>query len=294
LPDVFIILDISKGRVVLYPISSFLEAPRKSQIAFSSKEKNVLSSDKKSDLQKLEKHKIYSLIAKDTKSDMPELDIPGYKRVLYFNNSQTGFNATIYENKYNNELVLAYRGTDNREGVLDDIKMLQNCIPEQYHDAIKIYDDVLNCFPNKKIVVIGHSLGGSLAQLVASTYPEVEAVTFDPYGTSQIIEKYGLKDNKNCTNYTTDGSVVSSVSLHPGETKTVLAKPVDFAGTTFNLPIIKKHSIDNYTNMSPNLFANEKLQNLKRTLNQSVVQAYAANILPLTPGVETIVPSLFF
>ena len=63
-------------------------------------------------------------------------------------------------------------------------------VPAQAKDAIRFYDQMKEKYPNMKIDVVGHSLGGSLAQYVATQREVNQAVNFNPYGTGESQQKY--------------------------------------------------------------------------------------------------------
>lgn len=66
-------------------------------------------------------------------------------------------------------------------------------LPNQYVDAQKFYEKVRKDFPNQEIVFTGHSLGGSLAQLMSNKTGH-ETVTFNAYGIRDILQGY-VRDN---------------------------------------------------------------------------------------------------
>ena len=85
-----------------------------------------------------------------------------------YTNPQTGFYG--YTIKDENHVVIVYKGTDIKDvhDRMNDVNMaILKKIPEQVTDALKLYDIVKTSYPNTKIDVTGHSLGGSLAQYVA-------------------------------------------------------------------------------------------------------------------------------
>ena len=113
-------------------------------------------------------------------------------------NPKTGFSSYVLQE--NNRIVIVYKGTDLRPDgdIRNDINMaLLKRIPEQTKDALEVYDRVKQAFPNVQIDVVGHSLGGSLAQYVAIMRNVNEAVTFNPVGIGKSIDdylsKYGSK-----------------------------------------------------------------------------------------------------
>jgi len=98
------------------------------------------------------------------------------------------------------KLVIAMRGTDDKNDLANDIDMAKKKLPSQYADAQKFYEKVRKDFPNQEIIFTGHSLGGSLAQLMSNKTGH-ETVTFNAYGVRDILQG-NVRDNlDNIRNY---------------------------------------------------------------------------------------------
>ena len=142
----------------------------------------------------------------------------GYKVIDFAENKNTGFYADVLSDGKN--IIIAYRGTDklfDHDGK-NDIDMAKSKIPAQASDAIKIYDKVKREHPNADITVTGHSLGGSLAEIVSGIRGSL-AVTFNAYGVGDMFRnKNALKEN-NVVNYVNEYDAVSMVNgqNHIGE-----------------------------------------------------------------------------
>lgn len=122
-------------------------------------------------------------------------------KVSEYDNSKTGFHGeTFYKN---GKVVIAMRGTDEvvKDLIKEDIGHLaMKQLPNQYVDAQKFYEKVKKDFPNQEIVFTGHSLGGSLAQLMSNKTGH-ETVTFNAYGVRNILQG-NVRDNlENMRNY---------------------------------------------------------------------------------------------
>ena len=122
-------------------------------------------------------------------------------KVAEYDNSKTGFHGeTFYKN---GKIVIAMRGTDEivSDFIQEDIGHLgMKKLPNQYADAQKFYEKVRKDFPNQEIVFTGHSLGGSLAQLMSNKTGH-ETVTFNAYGVRDILQG-NVRDNlENIRNY---------------------------------------------------------------------------------------------
>ena len=123
----------------------------------------------------------------------------GTKVIGVYQNKNTGFYG--YALKENNRVVIVYKGTDNiktaqyskdtSRDYKNDVNMtFRKRIPEQVTDAIVVYDQVKENFPNTPIDVVGHSLGGSLAQYVAILRNVNEAVCYSPVGIGKSVDDY--------------------------------------------------------------------------------------------------------
>ena len=142
----------------------------------------------------------------------------GYKVIKSIDNKDTGFHAKVIAK--DNDVIVAYRGTDNLLGIdgRNDIAMARKNIPAQATEAITVYDQVKQDYPNSNITVTGHSLGGSLSQIVSSIRG-CDAVTFNAYGTRDMFENTTSLKEENIVNYVNemDGVTMVNGENHVGE-----------------------------------------------------------------------------
>lgn len=112
---------------------------------------------------------------------------------------KSGFHGEAFYK--NGKVVIAMRGTEkeDKKDWQNDISMGMKKIPNQYADAQKFYEKVKKDFPNQEIVFTGHSLGGSLAQLMSNKTGH-ETVTFNAYGVADLLQG-NINDNLNIRNY---------------------------------------------------------------------------------------------
>ena len=95
----------------------------------------------------------------------------------------SGMQVGLYNNRDNDDLVLAFRGTEScdfpcslsetKEYLLDvaaDALLTFGQDGPQFDDAVEYAQDVVSRFPERKIYVTGHSLGGGLAQGVGALF----------------------------------------------------------------------------------------------------------------------------
>ena len=162
--------------------------------------------------------------------------IDGWEPIKTNKNSKNGFKATAFTN--GNAIIVAYCGTNGTSDILSDTQLAQDKIPEQFKDANEFYEQIRKENPDSIILVTGHSLGGSLAQLIASKHKDTNAVTYNAHGVDKIVNsensEHDFSDNQNCYNYIIKGDIVSNSSKHVGLTTVLKNDKFD------------KHGISNY------------------------------------------------
>ena len=119
-----------------------------------------------------------------------------WKCILTSNSNESwGFHAEAYEK--NGKIILVYRGTND---IMDiggaDRQMFLRQVPDQAKKALNFYYEVERYCKKygidpENITITGHSLGGSLAQIIAKITNR-KAVTFNAYGIRDIAERFGL------------------------------------------------------------------------------------------------------
>lgn len=126
-----------------------------------------------------------------------ELNIHIYKQAKDFNNWKVldtfADNSGVYIALYdigNNETLFAIRGTQlvGKEDLLSDIAMaFTQELPSQFHRAETFYKQIKDKYPN--IIFTGHSLGGSIAQMLGTKYGN-ETITFEAFGVGKLLNNH--------------------------------------------------------------------------------------------------------
>jgi hypothetical protein len=101
-------------------------------------------------------------------------------------NTTGGFHGCIY--KAGNKVVVVFRGTSSSRDILADAKLAIGICPKQASAAKDLFKRAKNIFHGSEIILVGHSLGGGLAQVVGHWY-KLPFVTFNAPPMMSTIQK---------------------------------------------------------------------------------------------------------
>ncbi|TKX31598.1 lipase [Campylobacter estrildidarum] len=113
-----------------------------------------------------------------------------------FSESKGGFRASLFQDKNTQEFILAIAGSDLRPIKFDfgdiwsDFLILNHKIPKaQYLSLCSFYKKIKSQFQFRKITLVGHSLGGYLAQIFIArlSFAVDKIYTFQAPGLSKNI-----------------------------------------------------------------------------------------------------------
>ena len=153
-----------------------------------------------------------------------------YRVLAVHKNPTTDYQGVVYQDVRTNEIVVAHRGTSSLMDVNVDLKMVIHKANIQAEDAAKLTRIALKAakefhddhpeYNTPRITQVGHSLGGTLAQIQSYRFKQ-EGVTFNAYGAAALngIPKGGDK----VINYSLASDAVSAASPHYGK-MVILAK----------------------------------------------------------------------
>ena len=107
--------------------------------------------------------------------------------------STNGFGAKAFIDNTGKQIVLAFAGTDNIKDIIADETFINplgqpsSVFREYVTNAAAILASLKSQYPNaEKITLTGHSLGGAVAQVLASA-TGLSATTFNAPGPQQTI-----------------------------------------------------------------------------------------------------------
>jgi hypothetical protein len=138
-----------------------------------------------------------------------QMNLLGYT----YNKGLSDKNLATYVDKPSKKIVISIRGTvpTDYQDLVSDIGILSadksfNATRLSAHK--KVIDEVLQKYPNYKLILSGHSLGAYLVEQLASDYTNAQAIVFNP-GTS--LSKTNLSTpQSNVIGYRTRGDPVSA------------------------------------------------------------------------------------
>lgn len=177
----------------------------------------------------------------------------GWQLVKYVPNSDIGFQGAIYKN--GNEVAVIYAGTNQLRDFLGaDAQMGFLLLPNQQKEAHALHMEAKKLYPKANITLGGHSLGASLAQ-IESAHTGTQAVTFNAYGTGDILRAEGYNNIKklNIINYGNPDDVIfgAKYKAQPGRTfiTNTDLNPANMYGIALSeekrIPDINQHFLSN-------------------------------------------------
>ena len=155
--------------------------------------------------------------------------------------SQPGYYGAAYLNSQTNEIILVNRGTNDLLDIVSDAQILLDKVPDQ-RDAAEIFYNRVASEASRRgttLSITGHSLGGSLTQLLIASHANDPNAVFNGFGvfgqTFNALGVKGLLDNLNLpvadyavTNWVVPTDVVGNLAEHIGDTATLSSLPFAF------------------------------------------------------------------
>lgn len=121
------------------------------------------------------------------------------------NNEKTGFTAAVYKNEETGSYTLAFRGTDEAvDWTHSNIPQSLGNKPHSYKQALKLTEQIIGAAGKDKVNLVGHSLGGGLANY-AAVHHNVDFTIFNAAGLSNKL----IDNLKGQGPYTATGTVIN-------------------------------------------------------------------------------------
>lgn len=223
----------------------------------------------------------------------------GYEVLYVDNNKASGLYAEVLCK--GNNIVIVGRGTDKLytyAGVKDlknDIVMARGKIPVQFYSMLKLYDNVAKIKkdnPNIHITLTGHSLSGSLMQMVGAL-KGVETVTFSAFGTAEFMPKDWIRHTSNIINY---GNRFDPVFMKELKDQIGEVREIEINGNGNPHFLESWDDVANYTPLNPKNYSpylqkdlnnfndRNKYFKILKNLDKSSSTGYASNIEEYSSG----------
>ena len=163
-------------------------------------------------------------------------------------NEGNGFAAKVFLDKPTKQIVISISGTDltSIRDISNGLNMAAGNLPPQYESALALYNEVRAKYPDTPIIFTGHSLGGSICQVLAKMTGEF-ALTFNAFSTG--MEKG--KDYSNIINIinSEDFISMSDINTQPGkiyitENKSTMLDPFKQSKVEHTILFHKKNGTD--------------------------------------------------
>jgi len=116
-----------------------------------------------------------------------------------------------------------------KDWCVSDLKMLFGQLPLNFDDYFNYVEEIKKTFPDYEIMMTGHSLGGSVAQLIGAVKENenLHVYTFNAFGTKHLakcLEEKNIEVNchaENIKNFRVESDIVSNRTEHIGAVYTI-------------------------------------------------------------------------
>ena len=148
--------------------------------------------------------------------------------------NKNGFEVEIHKINKEKRYIICFNGTNDPIDWASDFDMYFKKIPKQYEHAKSFLDNLEKTHGIKTSqieMITGHSLGGSLAQMIGRTkeYSHIKVITYNAFGTKDI-EIPNSGEGKNITNYISENDIIANLEEQVGKNENI---PIGEKAQTF-------------------------------------------------------------
>jgi hypothetical protein len=131
----------------------------------------------------------------DNQSNPDGFNQPGYKcdhfkDGMRWGATVTDFKGCVYVRKNTQDLVVAFQGTKLTKAgdILSDVQIVIGMLPQYCSAALRLFERADGAYPGYRISLVGHSLGGAIAQVIGH-WTGAPFVTFNAPGVWGDIQR---------------------------------------------------------------------------------------------------------
>ena len=218
----------------------------------------------------------------------------GWVELFPFENYKTGYYAKVFCK--DKKIIIISKGTtfENFKDMQNNISMVRNKLPKQVNDADKLYNFIKHDskYKNYEIIMGGHSLGGSISEIIAAKYG-ISAVTFNSYGPAGI-NNLNIKDTSHIINYGSLNDFIFryNINNHLGQVKIIPDN--DLSSNKENQFYYKR--LYKKQNAIKNFHLIENLGDLENAIDLNSIQNYPMSnesmVLKVNLSYDNIIPHL--
>ncbi len=105
----------------------------------------------------------------------------------------TDFKGCVYADRQAKEVVVAFQGTEPSKlgDLVSDLQIVIGMLPQYCSAALRLFERTKEAYPNYGVSLVGHSLGGGIAQVIGH-WTGAPFVTFNAPGMWGDIQKSKL------------------------------------------------------------------------------------------------------
>ena len=107
--------------------------------------------------------------------------------------TSTDFKGCVYADRQAREVVVAFQGTEPSKlgDLVSDLQIVIGMLPQYCSAALRLFQRTKEVYPNYSVSLVGHSLGGGIAQVIGH-WTGAPFVTFNAPGMWGDIQKSKL------------------------------------------------------------------------------------------------------
>ena len=216
----------------------------------------------------------------------------------------TGYFGAAYFNSQTKEVILVNRGTELTDvrDLRSDAQMLLDQVPNQFHSADSFYRDIRdrildpdldNPLLGATLSITGHSLGGSLTQLLIAKHAGdtfsgsgISGQTFNALGVKALLNNPEIsrpEADYRVTNWVVPSDVVGNLADHVGVVASLSSLPFSYV-YPLGVPgllslVLDSHSIENIQKN----FLDDNRHPLLSETRESLIQTFVTDVsFPVT------------